>query len=238
VSGGGPDAGQPVVNVLTAGAEDIGAVSQVIAEAFHDLPQSQWLIPDPVARREILPGYFRLYVEYALAAGVVYTTSERDAAALWIRVGQGAAAEPADYEPRLAAATGPWLGRFKAFDAVLDEHHPAGVHHHYLAILAVLPGRQGRGIGTALLRAHHRVLDREVHASAYLEAASPHTRRTYQRHGYVLRSGGSFQLPDGGPSMWPMWRESLPSRDNKRPGQKAAPPESGDLDTSRERSAQ
>ncbi|MGH3403019.1 MAG: GNAT family N-acetyltransferase [Streptosporangiaceae bacterium] len=216
-----PDAARSAAGVITAGEADVDVLSQVTADAFHDLPQSQWLISDPVARREIFPAYFRLYVELALAAGVVYTTPGRDAAALWISVGAGVVSPPYDYEARLATVTGPWLGRFQAFDGVLDEHHPVGVPHHHLAILAVRPDRQGRGIGTTLLRAHHRVLDRDAHVAAYLEAASPRTCRTYQRHGYVHRSGEPFRLPDGGPPMWPMWREPLPSRTHKR-GEPAA----------------
>jgi hypothetical protein len=36
----------------------------------------------------------------------------------------------------------PWTERFLAFDEALDRHHPAGLPHHHLAILAVRPGRQ------------------------------------------------------------------------------------------------
>ena len=46
--------------VVTADAADTDALSEVIASAFHDMPQSQWLISDADARRQILPGYFRL----------------------------------------------------------------------------------------------------------------------------------------------------------------------------------
>lgn len=76
---------------------------------------------------------------------------------------------------------------------------------NHLAILAVHPGHQGRGIGTALLRAHHARLD-QAGTPGYLEASSPRNRALYQRHGYTLRPGGPFHLPGGGPPMWPMWR--------------------------------
>ena len=58
----------------------IEVLSQVIADAFFPLAPCQWLIPDPAARRDILPGYFRMYVEHAMADGLVHTTPGRDAA--------------------------------------------------------------------------------------------------------------------------------------------------------------
>jgi GNAT superfamily N-acetyltransferase len=162
-------------------------------------------VADPrPARRRVFPGYFRVLVGHALAHGQVYTTPARTAAALWLPVGPDGPAQPGGHPAALAAATGPWAGRFQAFDAELDRH-PTGTAHGHLAILAVHPGHQNRGIGTALLRAHHATLDgQRMHA--YLEASSPRNRALYQRHGYTLRPGGPFHLPGGGPAMWPMWR--------------------------------
>jgi hypothetical protein len=190
--------------VVRAGDGDAEALSQVIAEAFGDLAPSRWLIPDPAARRRVFPGYFRLYVEHALASGLVHTTADRTAAALWLPAGTP---PPDGYDERLAAVTGPAASRFLAFDAALDRNRPAGIAHQHLAILAVRPYRQGRGTGTALLHARHAGLDR-AGAPAYLEASSPRSRDLYLRHGYDLRPGGPFRLPGGGPPMWPMWRES------------------------------
>ncbi len=93
--------------VVTAGAADLDRLSQVIAGAFHDLPPSRWLIPDPDARREIFPGYFRLHIQRALACGVVHTAPGRCAVALWIPAGEDPVIPPADYPAQLAAATGP-----------------------------------------------------------------------------------------------------------------------------------
>jgi GNAT superfamily N-acetyltransferase len=194
--------------VIRAGDADAGPLSQVIADAFADLPPSRWLIADPVARRDIFPGYFRLFVEHVLASGVVHTTADRSAVALWLFVGDGHDAGPADYENRLAALTSPWTDRFLAFDAALDQHHPAGVPHHYLAMIAVRPDRQGAGVGAALLRSYLQSIDGQERAPAYLEASSQRVHGLYLRHGYALGADAPFYLPDGGPPMWPMWRRS------------------------------
>jgi GNAT superfamily N-acetyltransferase len=203
----GPAARGARRDVVQADATDLDALSQVIAGAFHALPPSLWLIADPAARTHIFPGYFRLYVEHALASGTVHTTTDRTAAALWLPTGRDAQGQPSDYGARLAAATAPWTDRFLAFDATLDRHHPAGIPHHHLAILAVRPDRQEQGIGTALLRAYHQILDSQDGAPAYLEAGDLRTLPLYERHGYVLLPHAPFYLPDSGPPMWPMWRE-------------------------------
>ena len=191
-----------LTEVVRAGAGDLDRLAGVIAAAFCGLPPSRWLIPDPQARREVFPGYFRIYLEHALAAGVIDTTPERDAAALWLPSDAGPAP---GYEGRLTAVTWPWTPRFLEFDAALEEHHPDGEPHRHLAILAVLPAGQGHGTGTVLLARRHAELDVRGEA-AYLEASSERSRDLYLRHGYHVM-GAPFHLPDGGPPMWPMWRD-------------------------------
>jgi GNAT superfamily N-acetyltransferase len=196
--------------VLPAGPGDLEVLSQVIAVAFHGLPPSRWLVPDPASRAEIFPGFFRILLDWAMAAGTVTTTPGRDAAALWIPAGHHPPVPPDDYPDRIAAVTGPWLRRFEAFDATLEVCHPAGAAHEWLAIIGVHPARQGQGLGSALLAARHQVLDRSGRG-AYLEAASPRARDLYLRYGYALRPGAPLHLPEGGPPMWPMWRDPRPA---------------------------
>jgi GNAT superfamily N-acetyltransferase len=212
--------GHTIVRAHPADTEDL---SQLIADAFFPLAPCQWLIPDAAARRNVLPAFFRLHVEHAMADGLVDTTPGRDAAALWIPTGAQLPAPPEGYHEHLARITGPWAERFAVFDTELDAHHLTGTEHHHLAILAVRPGRQGRGIGTALLDAHHATLDEE-NIVAYLEASGEDTRRIYHRHGYTDH-GTVIQLPGGpahtghhppgqladGPRMYPMTRHPRPT---------------------------
>lgn len=195
---------------VQAGVADLEALSQVIADAFHELAPSLWLIADPVARRSIFPGYFAIFVEHALATGLVHTTPSRDAVAIWLPAAVAGSSPPLGYDARLSAATSPWTDRFLVFDEALDAGHPAGPAHHHLAILAVRPGRQGRGTGTGLLRAQHRVLD-ATGMPAYLEASDLRNRQLYLRHGYVDH-GEPIQLPSG-PAMYPMWRPARAGQD-------------------------
>lgn len=216
-------AGAAARGIVRAGEADIGVLSQVIADAFFPLAPCRWLIGDEAARRDIFPGYFRMYVEHAMADGLVHTTPARDAAALWIPLGPQLPGPPDGYDEHLAEITGPWVERFAVFDAELDDHHLTGLEHHHLAILAVRPDRQGQGTGTALLDAHHTVLDQKG-MTAYLEASDERTRSSYLRHGYA-DYGTPIQLPGGlvaggdhlapsqpadGPRMYPMVRRPKP----------------------------
>ncbi|GAA1384715.1 GNAT family N-acetyltransferase [Catellatospora chokoriensis] len=110
---------------------------------------------------------------------------------------------PVDYDTQLAAACGPYLDRFKALDAVFAQHHPQLGFHHYLQFIAVQPGEQSHGIGSALLDHHHRWLDHDGIA-AYLEASKTSNRDLYLRHGYAPAE--PFCLPNDGPPLWPIRR--------------------------------
>ena len=66
------------------------------------------------------------------------------------------------------------------------------------------PAGKARGIGSALLRAHHASLD-SAGMPAYLEASDLLTRRLYLTRGY--EDHGLPILLAGGEPMYPMWRK-------------------------------
>lgn len=190
--------------IVTAEPGDAQKLSTVVAAAFHPLAPCKWLIPHAIQRRVAFPAYFRILVDHALACGTVETTVSRTAAALWLPVGTHGPETPVRYEQRLKEAVGPHLERFEILDDQFEAHHPTGKEHQYLAILAVHPDHQHRGLGRALLEHRHRMLDAED-SPAYLEASDETNRAWYARHRYQ-DLGSPIQLPDG-PVMWPMWRE-------------------------------
>ncbi|MFF5173077.1 GNAT family N-acetyltransferase [Micromonospora sp. NPDC000089] len=182
-------------------AGETRAVAELIAAAFEPLAVTAWLVPDDAKRRAVLADDFEILVEHAMRHGVVHGTADRSGVAVWLpQVGEPAPL-PADYDERVAAACGEWTPRFRLLDELFEANHPHAPHHH-LAFLAVAPGRQGRGTGTALLRHHHAALDAEG-LPGYLEASSDGSRALYARHGYVPSE--PFRLPDGTP-FHPMWR--------------------------------
>ena len=89
----------------------------------------------------------------------------------------------------------------------MGERHPR-CSHQYLALIGVSDDRQNRGLGAALLRHRLRVLDNTL-SGAYLEATSLDSRAFYARWGFhdLARP---LVVPDGGPSLWPMFRDPYP----------------------------
>jgi GNAT superfamily N-acetyltransferase len=193
--------------VQRAGMNDVHGLGRVIADAFADLEQNLWLVPDIEARPYVFPAYFALQVELGVQAGVVYTTPERDAVAVWLPV-DGAVPTLPDYDARLERLAGDWADRFRTFETVLGGHHPVQVRHEFLAFLAVHPSRQRYGLGTRLLEHHHRVLDQHG-LSAYLEAASWHSYDFYRLQGW-REQAEPFLVAADGPAMYPMARDPRP----------------------------
>jgi ribosomal protein S18 acetylase RimI-like enzyme len=184
------------MHITRATAADVGRVADLITRAFHDLPPSRWLVPDPADRPERTRANFTMWVTHALDHGHVDVLGDRGAAVWFDRT------KPVPL-PRDYAAT----GRFRLMDDTFDAHHPDAPHHH-LAFLAVAPEHQGRGVGSELLKHHHVLLD-ELRVAAFLEASSPGNVEFYERHGYHVL-GEPYRLPDG-PMMWPMWWERVPA---------------------------
>jgi ribosomal protein S18 acetylase RimI-like enzyme len=185
----------------TAGAAD--KVGAVIGESFHDLEVSAWIVPPEDDRRRVLPAFFSLLTEHALAGGDVYATDDMSAVAVWFR---SEVPTPPGIPERIASFAGRHAERLGQFDEEMAKHHPHDPHH-YLSFLAVLPDRQSEGLGSRLLAEHHATLD-EAGIGAYLEASNARSRELYLRHGYH-DLGSPLILPDG-PPMFPMWRPPSP----------------------------
>jgi GNAT superfamily N-acetyltransferase len=191
--------------ILTAGPEEAPFLAGLVAAAFHGLEAARWQIGDDELRRAVFPGYFQGYVSHALEHGVVQVTEDRSAAALWLLEDGGPQPEPPSPDPHVAAMLGPWAERIHMFDRLLHDALPTpGRPFEHLAILAVLPGRQGKGLGSTLLEHRLAHLDEEG-IPAYLEASEANTRRIYLRFGFEDH-GEPIRFPDG-PTMYPMWRE-------------------------------
>lgn len=196
--------GSRMVDIARAGAADRDALSEVLARAFQDDPVLGYVVPDAARRRERLPAVFAAFADVYLPHDESYLAADGAGGALWAPPGS----EPLSGEPlevfgeRMSTILEEDAERAFRVDAVLGEHHPEE-DCFYLQFVGVVPGHQGRGTGSRLLRA---VLDRcDASATpAYLEATSADNRRLYERHGF--ESIRELTLPDG-PPLWPMWRE-------------------------------
>ena len=145
---------------------------------------------------------FSLIIASAIDHGDVYVANEDSGVAVWFPCGE--MPEIAGYDDALAAACGPHTPRFVELDEEIHRARPTTPDHAYLALLAVDAPNQRRGLGSALLAAHHRRLDAEG-MPAYLDASGVDSRRLYVRSGYVDHA--EPYGPADRADLYPMWRD-------------------------------
>lgn len=83
-----PAASRPTVTAVKATAEDRPALVATLAAAFHDDPVAEWVFPDDDIRLRTLPRVYAVDVAQMHRDDCVWTTSDRDAAALWAPPGR------------------------------------------------------------------------------------------------------------------------------------------------------
>ena len=200
------------VSIRRGAAEDAAAVSATLAAAFHDDPVNTWWIPDAAERARVLPTFFRFAFERLwLRFDEVHVADDAAGAAAWVppRRWRLTEEEEAHLAPFFVDVVAPeYLQRAGVLIGLIEERHPDEPPHWYLPCIGVRPGRQGQGVGSALLEHMTERLDREG-VPAYLEASSERNRALYLRHGFAIR--GELTLPEG-PTLWLMWREPSPSQ--------------------------
>ncbi len=186
-------------------------VGQVLARALHDDPNWLWILPDESRRAQVLTWFMEVWARYCRKYGVVHTTAGKvEGAALWIPPGK----YPLSVVRLILA--GMMLVPLKfgraAFGRLMSGvNYETRLHkrdvpprHWYLATLGVVPARQGRGIGSALIQPVLARADAEG-LRCYVETEKERNVRFYRRHGFevVVES----DVPNGGPHMWTMKRE-------------------------------
>ncbi|MFP3988010.1 GNAT family N-acetyltransferase [Streptomyces sp. E11-3] len=192
------------VAIRRAGEADRESLVRLLDEAFTDDPVSGWVFPDTARRREVHGLFMGVFLDIALSEGWVDIADEGAAAALWLRVPAGAPDEEDDTPALMRETADPDNERAELVGRLTGAVHPHDREHAYLMLIAAAPGRQGEGLGTALLDPVLERCDRDG-VPAYLEASNARSRKLYERLGFAF-TGSAVQLPDG-PQMFPMWRE-------------------------------
>ncbi|MEU3145949.1 MULTISPECIES: N-acetyltransferase [unclassified Streptomyces] len=196
------------VAIRTAGGGDRELLVRLLDEAFQDDPVSGWVFPGVEYRRTTHHRLMGAFTDIVLAEGRVDVTEDGSACALWMSMpaDQHGDGNPADDEgpAQVRQAVDPENERVELIGRLTAGVHPTGRAHEYLWMIGVAPGRQGEGLGTALIGSVLDRCDREGRP-AYLEASSVRSRLLYERLGFAP-VGEPLPLPDG-PHLWPMWRE-------------------------------
>ncbi|ETB55850.1 acetyltransferase [Mycobacterium avium 10-5560] len=206
--------------VRPADRADIRALSATLARAFYDDPVMVWLFPDRRKRIARLSRVFATMTRHHHLAGggveVACADAGIGAAALWDPPHRWRETPRAQLAmtPTYLRVFGLRSMRGRAVQELMKSVHPEEPHW-YLAVIGSDPGVRGQGFGQALMRSRLDRCDAE-HCPAYLESTKPENVPYYQRFGFTVTR--EIVLPDGGPSMWAMWRPpGDPWRDARRP---------------------
>jgi ribosomal protein S18 acetylase RimI-like enzyme len=199
------------INTRPAQKADISGLSHALGRAFYDDPVSIWIMPDDKSRAAHLRKFFATVTRHHHLAGggaeVATDGSTIGAAALWDPPGRWkqSAREQAMMLPSFLLGFGFRLATGRKLGDLLGQmkqHHPEEPHW-YLAVLGSDTIVRGKGYGHALMRSRLDRVDAE-HAPAYLESSKFENIAYYQRFGFEVT--GELVMPDGGPTLWPMWR--------------------------------
>jgi ribosomal protein S18 acetylase RimI-like enzyme len=196
------------IDVRPARKADIPALARVLGRAFQDDPVLAWVQPDAERRKAALPGLFGALTRHHFMAGrgteVAVSDDGVAAAALWDPPGRWMQS-PREQLAMLPGVMRAFRGRLAAGRTLTDlmkAQHP-DESHWYLAIIGSDPTASGAGLAHALMRSRLDRCDAEF-APAYLESGNPANIPYFERFGFEVTE--EIVLPDGGPSLWPMWR--------------------------------
>jgi GNAT superfamily N-acetyltransferase len=194
------------IEVRTAAADAVPKVAAALADAFDNDPVFTFLLSGRLRQEARLRTMFAVEIElYVLPnGGTVWTTSAYD----------GAVAElpPGAWEmPKSATGkeTLKWMWAFRTrlpraikVQRAMEKRH-LREPHFYVRTVGVRTALQGQGVGSMLMQP---ILKRADSAGlpTYIEASTERSAGLYEQLGF--RHTGAFELPDGGPPVWPMLR--------------------------------
>lgn len=189
---------------------EIDAISALLSDAFvNEDGLNYWLKQGPKkdhARKRFFDVAVRDAINPKRDLWIAESEGERLGAAIWLAPGlksfDWSFLEELTYTPLFFSIAGiKGMGRARQLGAKLTQYHPQQPHAH-LAFLGVAPAAQGKGVGSAILKATLAPLDAQGTA-AYLEASDERNVALYLRHGFEVT--GEFDLP--GLHFWTMLRQ-------------------------------
>jgi GNAT superfamily N-acetyltransferase len=170
--------------------------------AFSSDPVARWLLSDAGRYLTYWPRLVKAFAGNAFAADTADSIGDCGGIALWLPPGVGSDDE-AMAAIAVEAVPGPDQEEVFGVLGQMGDYHPTE-RHWYLPLIGVDVPKEGRGLGSALLRHAAERCDRDG-LPAYLEATNPRNKRLYAAHGFeelgVIQHGGS-------PPIWPMLRRA------------------------------
>lgn len=194
------------VTVRQATESDVDPMAAQLCRAFADDPVMAHVFRNEGRRMNAMRAYFtsQMRGDY-LPFGGCYTTDDHLGAAVWGPAGKPLLTGIAGIANLIRVLPYVFVHLKSTLEMIslIESIHPHEPHW-YLATLGTDPAAQGRGIGSALMRPVLDHCDAEG-LPAYLESSKERNIPFYARHGFAVVK--EVPLPNGGPSIWTMWRE-------------------------------
>jgi ribosomal protein S18 acetylase RimI-like enzyme len=187
-------------NITIAKNEDRDRVISVITAGFITDPAWRWFFPEAKQYLSTAPSLFDAFGGAAIESKTAFVTENFEGAALWLA--PGIAPDEDSLVKTLEENVSPTilqdvLGVLER----MDKYHPEE-DVWYLPLIAVDPAHQGRGLGSALMKAALEKCDKQG-LPAYLESSNPRNIALYERHGFDVM--GEIQVGTS-PVITPMLR--------------------------------
>lgn len=185
-----------------------GAVQTLISAFFND-PLVEYLFPEHGKRREQLVIFFTANLQYTLAAGEIYTSNSLDGIAAWLFRGHkaqsgltGAGDPRSKLGEQLDIAT---FARLTEFTRWLISLHGNLIHerHNYLLFLGVEAKKQGKGIGSALIKHGLKTADLDK-LPCLLDTMNERDLAFYRKHDFEIMC--EEKISGSGPCTWTLLR--------------------------------
>lgn len=201
------------MDVVRLDPRQLKQASDVLAAAFFNYPMFVFYFPNAKLRAHHLSWYLRNVLRTALRYGEVYTTPEitgviftlppgHTMISLWEYVQNGFFVTP------FVLGLRHYIQSMACEDFVADTQEKLMNNrvHYYLWGLAVAPGQQGKGIGTALMQPVLAKANAEK-IPIYLETHEEKNIHYYQRYGFDLIN--MARIPRYDLPIWCMLREPV-----------------------------
>jgi ribosomal protein S18 acetylase RimI-like enzyme len=192
--------------ITAAAAFELEPAVDCLGEAFAQDPITGFLLQSGPGYPARVRQFFALLMGARVALGMPVLVARSEAGIQGAAMGY-TTARPAwpqafaeDWDHFEAAIPG-LSERMARYDEIAERCKPP-VPHHYLGVIGVHPGSQGRGLGLQLLQAFcEQAAADPLSSGVYLETANPANVPFYQRAGFVETGRGTL----GSGTLWCMF---------------------------------
>lgn len=189
---------------------DTARAVEVLASAFQQDPLWVHFVPDEAKRARYLRRFFEFFISITFAGQEAFGLGDPlEAVAVWdAPEPREHPAKPPQRKAYLKILFSPLLPLilktskiFGHFEEMQKRHAPE--RHFYLVAIGVLPGSQGKGLASRLIR--HGLAGADARGmGAYLETLAPQNVPIYEHLGFELKE--KWDVPKAGLSTWALYR--------------------------------